>query len=218
MRTLVFATGNEHKVSELRAILNDVEVELRHLGEYLDASAAEETGETFAENALAKAVHLSTQLRMPCCADDSGLMVHALGGDPGVRSARYAGDDADDQQNNRLLLERMRGEDRRTACFVCSIALAVPDGDIGLSTPFTRHGWVHMPDKKLRVWTAEATVYGHLLDEPRGSEGFGYDPLFLYPATGFTFAEMNRDEKNEVSHRGRAFRMMARELRTGGLL
>ncbi len=218
MKTLVFATGNEHKVSELSAILGDVDIELRHLGEYPDASPAEEVGETFVENALAKAAHVALQLRLPCCADDSGIVVPALGSDPGVRSARYAGDDATDEQNNRLLLERMRGEDRRTAYFVCGIALVIPDGDSTTSLSFRRHGWAHMPEEGLRVWTAEATVYGHLLDEPRGSEGFGYDPLFLYPAAGSTFGEMNQDEKNQVSHRGRAFRMMACELATGGLL
>jgi len=148
-----------------------------------DLASPEETGSTFAENAAIKAVYYSRFAPDAVFVDDSGLAVDALGGEPGVRSARYAGPEASDQDNNRLLLERMQDVSNRAARFVAVIALA---------------------EAGQLIQTFEGAVEGELLKEPRGPGGFGYDPLFFYPPFGCTLAEASAERKIEVSHRGRA--------------
>jgi XTP/dITP diphosphohydrolase len=159
--------------------------------------APEETGVTFAENAAIKAIYYSRfAAAFPVFVDDSGLAVEALGGAPGVWSARYAGPDADDDANNRLVLERMHGKVDRRARFVCVIALAQA-GEL--------------------LETFEGVVEGELLDAPRGTGGFGYDPLFYYPPLGCTTAEATAEQKLSISHRGHAleklFTYLATEVR-----
>jgi XTP/dITP diphosphohydrolase len=147
----------------------------------------EETGETFVENAIQKAVHYSRHAPGMLFAEDSGLEVDALGGAPGVRSARFAGEGASDVENNRLLMEKLRGASDRSARYVCAIALA-------------EAGTV------LKTFSGE--VKGEITKEPRGSNGFGYDPYFYYAPFGQTFGEASPDRKFEVSHRGQALRRM----------
>ena len=220
MRTLVVATGNKHKVTEFGQILTDRDYDLRHLGQYPDVLPADETGDTFVANALEKALHAKDALGLPCCADDSGIGVAALDGAPGIRSARYAGDGATDEDNNALLLQRMRDVDDRTAYFSCAVVLVVPVEFAGQWFPggsprVEGAGWVKFPAQDAWVLTAETTTFGELLRSPRGSGGFGYDPLFLHVPSGQTYSEMTPDEKNAVSHRGRALRLMATKLAMG---
>ncbi|HPJ02185.1 MAG TPA: ribonuclease PH [Candidatus Limiplasma sp.] len=178
---LAVASANAHKLKELRALLKGVcePVGMRDLGVTEDV---DETGETFAQNAILKAEAVMKATGLPALADDSGLAVDALGGAPGVRSARYAGEHGNDAANNKLLLHNMEKEDNRACKFVCSMALAIPAAD---------------------TITVSGECHGTLLKEPRGTSGFGYDPLFLYE-TGKTFAELSQAEKNKVSHRARA--------------
>jgi XTP/dITP diphosphohydrolase len=147
--------------------------------------APEETGSTFAENAALKASYYSGFTSEFVFADDSGLVVDALGGEPGIRSARFAGPAASDAENNNLLLERLKGVKERTASFVCAVTLA-------------RAGQL--------IETFLGSVHGELLEAPRGENGFGYDPLFFYSPFGKTFAEIRAEEKFRVSHRGIALR------------
>lgn len=183
---LVLASGNGGKLRELHRILADLSVEL------LDAAEAglgdvEETGVTFAENALLKARAAVKVSGLVCVADDSGLEVDALAGAPGVRSARYAGRHGDDAANTTLVLERMSGRADRTARFVCVAALVTPDG---------------------REETTRGTLDGTLTLHPRGSDGFGYDPILQVQGDTRTTAELAPDEKDAISHRGRAFRAL----------
>lgn len=150
-----------------------------------------ESGSTFEENAAIKARYYSTFTDDFVFADDSGLVVDALGGEPGVYSARYAGPGSTDAENNRLLLDRLQAKQQRSARFVCLIALA-------------RKGQV--------LQTGRGSVEGEILVSPRGEEGFGYDPLFFCPEIGVTFAEAGHEEKFRVSHRGRAFRALLESL------
>ncbi|MGH8934363.1 MAG: RdgB/HAM1 family non-canonical purine NTP pyrophosphatase [Egibacteraceae bacterium] len=185
---IILATRNEGKLAELRRILGqiplDLEVELSSAAD-MGLEEVEETGETFEENALIKARSAVAAAGLPALADDSGLVVDGLEGMPGVRSARFAGPVADDEANLRLLLERLLGMPGRSARFVCVAALVAPDG---------------------REWTAEGVLDGHIVDEPRGEGGFGYDPVFQPVGELRTTAEMSGEEKNAISHRGRAFR------------
>jgi XTP/dITP diphosphohydrolase len=153
----------------------------------LPGGPVEETGETFEANAILKAIHYSEHAPGLLFADDSGLEVLALGGEPGVRSARFAGPEATDAANNRLLLERLRTAEDRAARFVCAIAVA-------------QRGQI--------VRTFQGTVDGRILEAPRGSGGFGYDPLFYYPPFGCSFGEIGPDRKLPVSHRGQALKQM----------
>lgn len=180
---LYCATTNSGKLREFLRILGEVEP----LPGLKDIPAPPETGGTFEENAVQKAIYYSQFCEGLVFADDSGLEVDTLGGAPGVYSARFAGPDATDEANNRLLLERMRGETNRAARFVCVVALASRDDLKG-------------------VFRGE--VNGELLDEPRGANGFGYDPLFRYPPFGCAFGELSAERKAEVSHRGVALRAM----------
>lgn len=187
-RRLVLATHNQGKVTELRRILAGLDVELVAASD-VDLPDVEESGATFEDNALAKARAGVAACGLPCVADDSGLVVDALGGAPGVRSARYAGGHGDDAANLRLVLERMRGVADRRARFVCVAALVAPDG---------------------REWTAEGVLEGTLTSAPRGEGGFGYDPALVPLGHDRTTAEMAPHEKDAISHRGAAFRALRR--------
>jgi XTP/dITP diphosphohydrolase len=189
--TLYCATGNPGKLREFALIARAAGIVLEPLSCYGDLAPCDETGSTFEENAILKARHYGPHAPGLLFADDSGLEVGALGGAPGVRSARYAGERATDEDNNRLLLERMRGRADRAARFVCVLALAQGERILG---------------------TFRGTVEGTLLEEPRGAGGFGYDPLFLYPPFGKSFGEIAPAQKMTVSHRGRAMRALVSRL------
>lgn len=183
---LYCATTNPGKLREFRLALAD-SLGVEALPGFASVTPCEETGVTFEENAVQKALYYSKHCDGHLFVDDSGLEVDALGGAPGVYSARYAGPDATDEANNRLLLDRMRGIPERTARFVCVVALA-KSGQL--------------------VRTFRGEVEGLLAEEPRGLNGFGYDPLFYYPPFGGTFGEAPLERKMEVSHRSRALHSM----------
>ena len=187
---LVLATTNKNKVREFKAFVSKFPVEVKSLSDFGPLPEVIEDGSTFDENAYKKALHYAKVLGIPAIADDSGLVVEALSGAPGVRSARYAGDDASDQDNCRKLLADLEGETNRQASFVCVLSIAVPSGP---------------------ALTYEASCEGTILDAPRGSNGFGYDPLFYYEPYGKTFAEISMDEKNKVSHRGKVLKELSDE-------
>ena len=179
---VVLATSNENKVKEFRAMLADFPVEIKCLADFGPLPTIVEDGTTFDENAYKKAHHVAKVLGIPAIADDSGLSVKALNGDPGVYSARYAGNGATDQQNCEKLLKKMTGIKEREAFFTCVLSIAVPSGP---------------------ALTYEATCSGTILESPRGDGGFGYDPVFYYEPLKKTFAELTMEEKNRVSHRGK---------------
>ena len=197
MTRLVLATHNAHKVRELRRILLDAGVQADLVGtdEYPDLPDVAETGTTFAENALLKAHAVAVASGLPAIADDSGLCVDVLGGMPGVFSARWAGRHGDDEANLSLVLAQISDipDDRRGAHFACAAALALPHG---------------------AEQVVEGRLTGTLIRTPRGTKGFGYDPIFLPEGDGRTTAEMSPDEKDAISHRGRAFRALAQQLET----
>ena len=195
---LVIATKNPGKAKEFREMLGADRFEWSDLLAHRDVADVEETGHTFRANACLKATHYATALKAWAMADDSGLVVDALGGSPGVLSARWAainGAGQGDADNNVLLLKQLADvpDAKRTARFMCVLALADPQGRI--------------------VLTAQDAAEGAMLRVPRGSNGFGYDPLFFIPAMGKTAAELEPAEKHAISHRGRALRRM-RELMT----
>lgn len=183
---IAIATNNRNKLKEIRAVLGGFFDEMFSLDDLGIDVEIEETGATLTENALIKARTIRDMTGLASLADDSGLMCDALDGAPGVYSARYAGEEHDDAKNNALLLKNIAGKDR-TAHFCSVIALCLPDG---------------------REYTAEGRVDGVITEEARGNGGFGYDPLFFSPELGKTFAEASAEEKNSVSHRGRALRNM----------
>jgi len=187
---LVLATRNAGKTREIRRLLDGKPVLIRNLEDFGTLPPVVEDGPDFEENAALKARFYARVLGYPTLADDSGLVVEALGGAPGVFSARYAGENATDAENNRKLLEEMKGKENRNAAFMCILALAVPAGP---------------------ALIYEGRCEGMVLEEPRGSQGFGYDPLFYYPPLDKTFAQLTAEEKNRVSHRGRALQEMAGE-------
>ncbi len=191
---LVLASRNRGKSAELAALLCGLPVTLHTLDEFSAAGEVEEDGTTFEENAVKKALAALAATGLPSLADDSGLEVGVLGGRPGVFSARFAGAGGDDRANREELLRQLEGvpDGRRTARFRCVIALAMPGG---------------------RVETVEASCEGVIAREPKGTGGFGYDPVFFYPPFGRTFAEVTPAEKHSVSHRGRAMTLMAGLLR-----
>ena len=211
--TLVVATGNAHKRSEIAAMLAPHRVEVVTTRE-LGLADAEETGDTFAANALLKAIGGWRGTRRPCLADDSGLIVDALGGLPGVRSARFAGEGATDAENNALLIARLAGVPAaaRTARFVSTLALVLPP-ELAANAPLGP--WERQPlDSEGAVaFTVSGQVEGRIIDEPRGAAGFGYDPHFLYEPAGRTFAELAAAEKHAVSHRGQAMARLSELLR-----
>jgi XTP/dITP diphosphohydrolase len=191
---LVFATRNRGKVVELRALLSDLDIEVLSLDQVAHpVPEVVEDGDTFAANAAKKALAVSRATGLPALADDSGLEVDALAGAPGVRSARYAGEHASDAENNAGLLTALAEvpAERRSARFRSCLALADTAGDLGE-----------------RVLTAEGACEGYILAAPRGTGGFGYDPLFHAPEVGATFAELGVGTKNDHSHRARAMQAM----------
>jgi XTP/dITP diphosphohydrolase len=185
--TIWCATSNPGKLREFRLAGEVLGIGIEPLAEIKSISPPEETGATFEENARLKASYYSGFAPGMLFADDSGLEVDALNGEPGVYSARYAGEYATDEANNRLLLERLHSASDRTARFVCAIAIA---------------------DKGRVVKTFRGAVEGRIIDEPRGPGGFGYDPLFFYPPFNHTFGEADAESKFAVSHRGNALRQM----------
>ena len=190
---IVLATRNAHKVAELQRILEPYDIELVSLADYPDVPDVAETGETFADNAILKARAVAVATGLVAVADDSGLSVDALNGMPGVLSARWAGRHGDDLANLNLVLAQVTEvpDDRRGAAFVCAAAAVSPDG---------------------RIVLAEGRVEGTLLRGPRGSNGFGYDPIFVPIGEKRTTAEMSAEEKDAISHRGFAFRALAPKL------
>ncbi|MGE5713007.1 MAG: RdgB/HAM1 family non-canonical purine NTP pyrophosphatase [Betaproteobacteria bacterium] len=189
-RRIVLASSNAGKLREFRALLAELDFEVIAQGE-LGIEAAEEPHLTFVENALAKARHAAVRSGLPALADDSGLCVAALGGAPGVHSARFSGSNASDESNNAELLRRLHGHAERRAHYTCVLVAVAAADD---------------PEPLI----AEARWPGTILAQPRGVGGFGYDPLFLLPELGLSAAELAPDEKNRISHRGQAMRELAR--------
>lgn len=180
---LVIATRNKGKTREIKDLLKDFPVDIKNLGDFGPIPELEEDGDTFDENAYKKASFAARILGQPALADDSGLVVEALGGAPGIHSARYAGENATDEQRYLKLLDEMKGKSNRRAAFECVISIAVPTG---------------------AALTYEARCEGLISQKPEGSNGFGYDPVFFYPPYNKTFAQITREEKNRISHRGKA--------------
>jgi XTP/dITP diphosphohydrolase len=186
---LVVATQNQGKLKEIRRVLADSGIEVIGLDAFDDLNVAEEDGTTFHDNARKKAVAIAEQTGQLCLADDSGLEVAALGGKPGVYSARFAGEGASDQQNNELLLKELAGvpEAQRQGAFCCVMALCTPEGECQYF---------------------EGRIEGRILTESIGDKGFGYDPLFYVESHGCTMAQLPLDEKNRISHRGQALQKL----------
>ena len=187
---LVLASHNAGKTREIRELLGDFPVEIRNLDDFGVIPSVEENGATFDENSFKKATFTARVLGLPALADDSGLEVDALGGAPGVHSARYAGPNATDKENNAKLSREMKGKPDRAATFVCVISIAVPFG-VAL--------------------TYEGRCEGLIAEAPAGDSGFGYDPLFYYPPLKKTFAQLSAGEKNRISHRGKALAQLKDE-------
>lgn len=187
---LVLATRNPGKTKEIRELLEDFPVDIKNLDDFGPIPEIEEDGATFDENAFKKASFTARILGIPALGDDSGLEVAALNGAPGIYSARYAGTDASDQENNTKLLREMEGEKDRSAAFTCLISIAVPCG-VAL--------------------TYEGRCEGMISTTPAGENGFGYDPVFYYPALDKTFGQLSSEEKNRISHRGKALTEVKQE-------
>lgn len=197
MNRIIFATGNQGKMREIKAIMADTGAEVLSMKEVGISAEINENGNTFEENALIKARGVAAVLNDSAgivLADDSGLEIDALGGEPGIYSARYLGEDTDYDIKNTNLIQRLDGipDEKRTARFVCAIAAVLPDG---------------------REFTVRAAIEGRIGYEQRGEGGFGYDPIFYVPEFGKTTAEMTAEEKNRVSHRGKALEQMKEVLR-----
>ena len=190
---VVLASKNQHKLVEMRDILAAQGVEVVLESEVGADVEVEETGTTFAENAMLKAKAICELAKLPAIADDSGLCVDALNGGPGVYSARYGGEGLDDRGRYMLLLQTMRGQTTRAAHFTCAIACAFPNGD---------------------TITAEGQAPGTIAFAPMGEGGFGYDPVFFVPEKAKTFAQLTQEEKAEISHRGKALREFSEKLET----
>jgi XTP/dITP diphosphohydrolase len=180
---LVLATRNKGKVLEFQEMLDGYPVEIRCLADFGPIPEVEEDGETFDDNAYKKALFTAKVLGLPAISDDSGLVVEALGGAPGVHSARYAGPACNDQDNIKKLLLAMKGEQDRRAAFHCVVSIAVPSGP---------------------ALTYEGRCQGIITEEAQGDGGFGYDPVFFCPELDKTFAQASMAEKNKISHRGKA--------------
>ncbi len=204
-RTLVVATGNAHKIREIGAMLAPLGVTVTTARE-LGVPDVPETGETFEDNAVIKAVSGFGGTGHACLADDSGLEVDALAGAPGVRSARYAGEPSDDANNNRKLIAALADvpRERRGARFVSAIALVLP---ADLAARVGEGAWHRraVPEHpEATAFVVRGTVPGRIVDAPRGAGGFGYDPHFFYEPAGRTFAELAAEDKHAISHRGNA--------------
>jgi len=188
--TLVIATRNSGKTAEIEDLLKDFPVKIKNLKDFGPIPQIEEDGDTFDENAYKKASFASRALGFPALADDSGLVVEALSGAPGVFSARYGGEKATDEDRCAKLLCEMKGKSNSKAVFECVISIAVPTG---------------------HALTYEGRCEGLITEKPSGTNGFGYDPVFYYPPFNKTFAEMSMEEKSSVSHRGKALRELKSE-------
>ena len=189
---VVIATGNKGKVKEFKKLLKGCFDKVYSAAELGIPTDVEETGATFAENSLIKARHVKALTSMAALADDSGLMVDCLDGAPGVYSARYAGENADDQSNRKKLFSEMRGAADRSARFVCALTLILPDGEI---------------------ITADGETKGHITESEEGSNGFGYDVMFFSDELGKSFGMADDAEKNSVSHRAKAAVALAEKLK-----
>ncbi len=191
---IIFATGNEGKMREIREILADLGLPILSMKEAEAFVEVEENGTTFSENAELKARAVWERTGDIVLADDSGLVVDYLNGEPGIYSARYLGEDTSYDIKNQVIIDRLKdaGEEERTARFVCAIAAVLPDG---------------------RALHAEAAVEGLIAHEPAGCGGFGYDPIFYLPEFGKTSAEITMEEKNQISHRGKALMAIKTELK-----
>lgn len=193
MKKLIFATGNENKMKEIRMILGDLDYEILSMKEAgIDADIVED-GKNFEENAIIKATAISKLSGCLVLADDSGLEVDYMDKMPGIYSARWMGEDTSYRIKNKAIIDKLEGvpDEKRTARFVCAIAAAFPDG---------------------RVVTKRGTIEGIIGYEERGENGFGYDPIFFLPEYGKTTAELSPEEKNQISHRGRALELIKSEL------
>jgi XTP/dITP diphosphohydrolase len=187
---LVIATRNKGKTSEIKSLLSGFPVMIRDLDNFGTIPEVKEDGETFDDNAYKKASFAAKILGFPALADDSGLVIEALGGAPGVHSARYAGENISDEERCLKILNEMKGKTNRKAAFECVISIAVPGG---------------------AALTYEARCEGLIAEELKGTNGFGYDPIFYFPLLKKTFAELTQQEKNRVSHRGKAFKELKDE-------
>ena len=188
LKELVVATHNQGKVEEFKVLMKDLPIEIKYLADFDAVPAPAETGRTFAANARLKATYYARKLGKPCIADDSGLEVQALDGAPGVHSARYAGEEASDEDNNKLLLHNMKFQVKRTCRFRCALCVAQADGKV--------------------MNEVDGICDGMLLHEPLGTEGFGYDPLFWSTELHKGMGEATMQEKNKISHRGKAIRKL----------
>jgi XTP/dITP diphosphohydrolase len=188
---LVIASGNPGKITEIQELLAGFPIEIKSLNDFGPIPEVQEDGETFDENAYKKASFTAKILGIPALADDSGLVVEALGGAPGVLSARYAGENATDEQRVAKLLNEMKGQTHRNAAFECVLSIAVPSGP---------------------ALTYEARCEGLIAQKPAGQNGFGYDPIFFYPPLNKTFGQMTIAEKSQVSHRGKALNELKQEV------
>ena len=184
---LIIASNNAHKIGEIKKILSGKFEQILSLREAKIDHETVEDGVTFMENAVKKAREIAELSGCAALADDSGICVDALGGAPGIFSARFAGEHGNDEANNRLLLEKLKGEENRGAHYTAAIALVFPDGQKVL---------------------AEGYMYGKIIDEPRGDGGFGYDPLFVMDGESRTVAQMTPEEKNAISHRANALKLL----------
>ncbi|MBC2717452.1 MAG: XTP/dITP diphosphatase [Desulfobacteraceae bacterium] len=189
-QTLIIATRNPGKTKEIRDLLKDFPLTIKNLDDFGPIPEVEEDGSTFDDNAYKKSSFTARVLGLPALSDDSGLCVDALDGAPGVYSARYAGDNATDEENCEKVLKELAGQQNRNATFKCVISIAVPTG---------------------AALTYEGSCDGVILENPRGDNGFGYDPVFFFPEYDKTFAEITRKEKSRVSHRGKALRELRDE-------
>lgn len=189
---LVIATTNQNKLKEFKEILKDLNIEVRSLADFGPIPEIIEDGKTFDDNAYKKAWYTARYLGLPAIADDSGLVVDALDGAPGVYSARYAGENATDAENVTKLLSELEGVENRKAHFQCVLSIAVPSGP---------------------ALTYEGDCEGIIIDERRGDNGFGYDPIFYFEEYNKTFAELSSEEKHRVSHRGKALAQVKAEVK-----
>ena len=188
---LIIASNNAHKLTEMKAILSPFFDDVQSMREAGIEHETVEDGTSFMENAVKKARELAEISGQAAIADDSGICVDALGGAPGIYSARFSGVHGDDKANNRLLLEKLEGVENRAAHYTCAIALCWPDG---------------------KMLTAEDYLFGEIAHDEKGTGGFGYDPLFLLPERGLRTAELGPGEKNAISHRGKALRKLVKLL------
>ena len=194
MTKIIFATGNKDKLREIKEILSDCDVDIRSMKEAGINVDIVEDGKTFEDNALIKARAIAAHTDAIVLADDSGLEIDYLNKEPGIYSARYLGEDTPYSVKNENLIQRLEGvpEEQRTARFVCAIAAVLPDG---------------------RELTTRATIEGRIGYDEKGKNGFGYDPIFYVPEFRKTTAELTEEEKNQVSHRGKALQLMKEELK-----